>query len=479
MGHLRLAARLMCQAPLSCVAAWLSGVVSSWLWELPPEPLRVALLVLARSRAEGDDRVTTMTSSEIAVACRTSRPAVRRALKALADGGWCKVETRAGHDGVTVIRVSTVKRGVDISAPLCAGHLDVVDIVVEGLRLEGSRGHLERAGVGHLERAGSAHETGGFGGAAGQLAVGGDLVVVPRSPPKAGVNLRSPVDGSAASRPPDRVLSSLVESDPDPDLQPPETTPSPLVRLRTSEVAQGLGGGGEAEEPVLSATGDKAGGRGRSPRRGLAGAEPPRGSGSDSGSGSPPAGASTGSQLSLLGEPTFDDGPVVEPVASRVGGLEDDDPEYEARQREILKRIGQRAIPDRAFAAADWMRAYVVNRYPYAYIARRPWGKERLNDRLVWASQLAVIAEPKPVGIDGRGWSEVARVVKWLFEEQLASERPFVVQSPKALREKWGNIQAAMARSRHDVKRKAPQPASGRVFQSWDDGWPSSGGDRG
>lgn len=162
-----------------------------------------------------------------------------------------------------------------------------------------------------------------------------------------------------------------------------------------------------------------------------------------------------------------------------MGAVEDEDPAYSARQREIMKRVAQRAIPDRAYAAADWMRAYVIARFPYAYIARRPWGHEKLNDRLVWASQLTAIAEPKPVGLDGRGWEEVARVVKWLFEEQIDRERPFVVQSPKALRDKWGNIQAAMARARHDVQRKSPAAAPRRAFQSWNDGWPSSGGDRG
>lgn len=139
----------------------------------------------------------------------------------------------------------------------------------------------------------------------------------------------------------------------------------------------------------------------------------------------------------------------------------------------IAKRIDAARVPERAFKAADWMRAYVIARYPSAYIARQPWGSTATGDRLVWARELAVIAEPRPIGRDGRTWTEVWKAIKWLFEEQ-TGEYPIIVQSPTAMREKWGKIQAAMRRKRLP-ERKPAQPVVRRTFTRWDEGWPTKG----
>lgn len=418
----------MCRLPPSCVAAWLSEVVDSWLWELPPERLRVALLLLAKSRAEGAERVTRTTSDEIAVACRISRGAAIRALRALGDGGFCRIETRRGSDGVTVIRLTTVKHEHDISEPVVADHLHVLDIVVEGLLLEGGRDHLRLVRGDHLEARGIAGDSDQSGEGRDHLRGDVDLAASIPSEPKTGVNPQSPVAALPGPSSPDQDLSGPGPSDP--DLQPPEKQTS--------------------REPVSRKTGVTV--------RGDVGSR-------DSGV----------HQLSLLGEPEFVADPVTPPAPTDQAQI--DGAEYAARRAAIASRIDATMVPDRAFAAADWLRAYVMAMYPSAAVARYPWGPAKVGDRLIWARELTVIAEPRAkgrVGRDGRGWDEVARVVKWLFEDQ-TGEHLFVVQSPTALREKWGRIQAVREQQRKPQRK--PAALSRRTFTRWDDDWgkPGSG----
>lgn len=192
----------------------------------------------------------------------------------------------------------------------------------------------------------------------------------------------------------------------------------------------------------------------------------------------PLEGSGSGSgQLSLLGGPEFGADPVTPPPEPT-----DVDEAYAAQQAAIARRIDATKVPDRAFSAADWMRAYVIATYPSAAVARAPWGSAKQGMRLVWAKELAVIAEPKPLGRDARTWAEVWHAMKWLYEEQ-SSEYRIIVQSPTTLREKWGRIQEARRRAEYDRKRKPPASAAvaRRTFTSWNEGWDDnkSGGDRG
>lgn len=83
-----------------------------------------------------------------------------------------------------------------------------------------------------------------------------------------------------------------------------------------------------------------------------------------------------------------------------------------------------------ALKAADDLRAEVIAKQPSHQLSKSFTPKLRLS----WAKELDALHSR-----DGRSWLDVAAVVRWLFHEQPA-EYAFVVQCPKALREKWDRI---------------------------------------
>lgn len=90
----------------------------------------------------------------------------------------------------------------------------------------------------------------------------------------------------------------------------------------------------------------------------------------------------------------------------------------------------------RALGAADYLRKNILAKWPTNALARKPWRPDSAT-RLKWAEMMETVHSK-----DGRSWEEVAQVIAWLFDEQDA----FVVQSPKALREKWDRIEAQRSR---------------------------------
>lgn len=100
-----------------------------------------------------------------------------------------------------------------------------------------------------------------------------------------------------------------------------------------------------------------------------------------------------------------------------------------------------------ALRAADELRAEVVAKQPghqlnagYTPALRRKWATE-LDAMHVR---------------EGRQWSEVSAVIRWLFHEQ-GSDYAFVVQSPSALRGKWDRI--VERRSRPPPRNSNARPA--------------------
>lgn len=147
----------------------------------------------------------------------------------------------------------------------------------------------------------------------------------------------------------------------------------------------------------------------------------------------------------------------------------------------VRKRIDADAIPDRAFAAADYLRGRVLNENKAAFVGRRPWdGKAGL--RLDWANGFRVLHRhvveamknaDAAVG-DAEAWAEIAKTVKWIFTGQSTKAR-FIVESPDAVREKWDRIQAVRrnnrAKSDEESKPKRgdgrPDPMAARELQRW------------
>lgn len=172
-------------------------------------------------------------------------------------------------------------------------------------------------------------------------------------------------------------------------------------------------------------------------------------------------------------------------------------PGSDAETTTARSRLDPDAIPDRAWAAADYLRAQVLAENRAAFVGTKPWesgwefpaaGKpikvgdgSRSGLRLSWANAFRLLngkvvaamknADPKVTEADA--WSEIARTVRWLFLDQPVEPR-FVVESPDSLREKWDNIQRNRAnRARADAQPKArgadnrPDPQAAREFKRW------------
>ena len=67
------------------------------------------------------------------------------------------------------------------------------------------------------------------------------------------------------------------------------------------------------------------------------------------------------------------------------------DAEEEARDKARARRIDLGKVPERAFACADWLRAFVMRDFPHCAVGRVNWGADKAGRRLVWAKELTVI----------------------------------------------------------------------------------------
>lgn len=184
-----------------------------------------------------------------------------------------------------------------------------------------------------------------------------------------------------------------------------------------------------------------------------------------------------------------------------MAGWVDGRPESTDQDRTTRFRIDVSSIPDRAWAAADYLRAQVLLENPVAFVGRKPWengwdypvdGKpKRLGEgsrtglRLAWAHGFrllhgkvaAALRSADPAAGDAEAWAEIARTVRWLFREQPVVGPRFVVEAPDSLTDKWDNIQRIrINRARAEA---VPKPARGadnrpdrqaeRAFKRWDD----------
>lgn len=173
------------------------------------------------------------------------------------------------------------------------------------------------------------------------------------------------------------------------------------------------------------------------------------------------------------------------------------DPDAPQEDQTAKPRIDPDSIPDRAWAAADYLRFQVLQENRGAYVGTKPWepGWEfpagakptRIGDgsrtglRLSWAHgfrlvhgvALTALRNAAPAAGDAEAWTEIARTVRWLFLEQPVEAR-FVVESPDSLREKWYRIQTVRknhARAAEKAKQprgadNRPDPAAQRQFRT-------------
>lgn len=70
---------------------------------------------------------------------------------------------------------------------------------------------------------------------------------------------------------------------------------------------------------------------------------------------------------------------------------------------------------------------------------------------------------------DGRSFGRACELVDWVFGDQGGSEARFVVESPKALRDKWDKIETAMQRKGGGSPGAKPQSALSLLGPGWRD----------
>lgn len=143
------------------------------------------------------------------------------------------------------------------------------------------------------------------------------------------------------------------------------------------------------------------------------------------------------------------------------------------------RRVDPTKIPEKAWAAADYLRYQTLAKNGAAVVGMRPWtagwswesGKmartgdgSRTGLRLSWANSFRLfhavlkgaLANGGQPATDEYTWDQIAKTIFWLFHRQ-PNGVGFVVECPDTLRAKWDRIQACRVRP-SDTKPGAAQP---------------------
>lgn len=125
---------------------------------------------------------------------------------------------------------------------------------------------------------------------------------------------------------------------------------------------------------------------------------------------------------------------------------------------EPATRIAVERIPERSFAAADYLRTALLAESKTAVIGTIKWSvTTKTGRRLAWAdsfrklhvSVLAGMRNGAPDTSETTAWEEIARTVHWIFHGQTCDLKyRLVVESPDTLKDKWDAIQATRRRQR-------------------------------
>jgi hypothetical protein len=177
---------------------------------------------------------------------------------------------------------------------------------------------------------------------------------------------------------------------------------------------------------------------------------------------------------------------------------EDDDTEpvdfsENADAKPRKSRVDPAKVPERAWAAADYLRLQVLEENAAAVVGTRPWqsgwrwpsGSRGVRDgdgsrtglRLAWANSfrllhgrlLKAMRNATPATTADDTWNEISRAVHWLFHDQPETAR-FVCESPDSIRDKWDRIQTARRRQQRAPARGSdgrPDPHAARELTRW------------
>lgn len=146
---------------------------------------------------------------------------------------------------------------------------------------------------------------------------------------------------------------------------------------------------------------------------------------------------------------------------------------------EKRRRIDAAKIPERAWAAADYLRSRILIKNPAALVGNKPWedgykwtagAGDRIGDgsrtglRLSWADEFRLFYQRLHTAMRNANkaiseedvWTEIARTVHWLFHNQQTGPQ-FIIESPGSIATKWDRIQEIRKRPPD-----APRGANGR-----------------
>ncbi len=185
----------------------------------------------------------------------------------------------------------------------------------------------------------------------------------------------------------------------------------------------------------------------------------------------------------------------VSPAVAQIPAASDWPPEFQGASKAPgtkKSHVDLTQIPERAWAAADYLRSQVLAQHRTAVLGAKPWDPgwafdgqaRRIGDgsrtglRLSWADEFRSLhARVHRARLNAgqttpeQTWDEVSRTVHWLFHGQQADPKyRLVVESPGSLTTKWDAIQNARRRQQADVPRRAdgkPDPRARREIKLW------------
>lgn len=102
--------------------------------------------------------------------------------------------------------------------------------------------------------------------------------------------------------------------------------------------------------------------------------------------------------------------------------------------------------PIEALKLADYLRSQILRSKRDHRIGKRRWD-HRDTQRIGWAIEFDRMNR-----IDGRAWRRSAELIAWVLKGCPGYGGEFVVESAKALREKWDRLDSAEKKSRNGVK---------------------------
>jgi hypothetical protein len=168
--------------------------------------------------------------------------------------------------------------------------------------------------------------------------------------------------------------------------------------------------------------------------------------------GRPDPGRQTELPIQATGIAPFNEGSLTPHGGLSEGSLPDHDHDHyldhdHDRESKVLPKTRRRpspsarhAVPVEAEQLADLLRQQLVAEKTDHILSR---AERWRTTRTTWAEAMALMLR-----VDGRSPARAAALIRWVFGDQSGAEKRFVVESPKALREKWDRIETAMNRPR-------------------------------